>query len=128
AMAGEASVRHRLDGPVDDEARTEPGAEAEKQHTAAAITAGRLHRGVVDHPHRPAEGALEVETDPAATQVVRLGGDLAAQHQARIADRYRCIFPARGALAHLLDRKSTRLNSSHSQISYAVFCLKKKKK
>src|SRR2546430_6839176 len=29
-------------------------------------------------------------------------------------------------LVHL-DRKSTRLNSSHSQISYAVFCLKKKK-
>src|SRR2546430_5987414 len=28
----------------------------------------------------------------------------------------------------LTDRKSTRLNSSHSQISYAVFCLKKKKK
>src|SRR2546427_7876822 len=27
----------------------------------------------------------------------------------------------------MLDRKSTRLNSSHSQISYAVFCLKKKK-
>src|SRR2546430_12053723 len=36
------------------------------------------------------------------------------------------------ALARLwiekLDRKSTRLNSSHSQISYAVFCLKKKNK
>src|SRR2546430_5141970 len=32
------------------------------------------------------------------------------------------VFP----LPHL-DRKSTRLNSSHSQISYAVFCLKKKK-
>src|SRR5438309_6390148 len=30
--------------------------------------------------------------------------------------------------ALLLDRKSTRLNSSHSSISYAVFCLKKKKK
>src|SRR5205085_8428443 len=29
-------------------------------------------------------------------------------------------------VALLLDRKSTRLNSSHSQISYAVFCLKKK--
>src|SRR2546430_9897424 len=28
---------------------------------------------------------------------------------------------------HAQDRKSTRLNSSHSQISYAVFCLKKKK-
>src|SRR3712207_8757902 len=29
-------------------------------------------------------------------------------------------------LLHLLDRKSTRLNSSHANISYAVFCLKKK--
>src|SRR5436305_3069543 len=44
---------------------------------------------------------------------------------------------ARGATVHwragdllgvLLDRKSTRLNSSHVRISYAVFCLKKKKK
>src|SRR3712207_7714649 len=32
------------------------------------------------------------------------------------------------ALAGLEDRKSTRLNSSHANISYAVFCLKKKKK
>src|SRR2546427_11420917 len=32
------------------------------------------------------------------------------------------------AVADREDRKSTRLNSSHSQISYAVFCLKKKKK
>src|SRR2546430_2882281 len=33
-----------------------------------------------------------------------------------------------GRREHDGDRKSTRLNSSHSQISYAVFCLKKKKK
>src|SRR2546430_6495397 len=33
-----------------------------------------------------------------------------------------------GAAWRVGDRKSTRLNSSHSQISYAVFCLKKKKK
>src|SRR5688572_31555221 len=32
----------------------------------------------------------------------------------------------RGAAPGFEDRKSTRLNSSHSQISYAVFCLKKK--
>src|SRR2546430_6797259 len=32
-----------------------------------------------------------------------------------------------GDLCGRADRKSTRLNSSHSQISYAVFCLKKKK-
>src|SRR2546430_5062456 len=31
-----------------------------------------------------------------------------------------------GRVEHAGDRKSTRLNSSHSQISYAVFCLKKK--
>src|SRR5690349_22936320 len=31
-------------------------------------------------------------------------------------------------LLEFLDRKSTRLNSSHVEISYAVFCLKKKKK
>src|SRR2546430_5750459 len=43
-----------------------------------------------------------------------------------LADR---VFGRRAALLTLgLDRKSTRLNSSHSQISYAVFCLKKKKK
>src|SRR2546427_9336477 len=35
---------------------------------------------------------------------------------------------ARAGLLLHTDRKSTRLNSSHSQISYAVFCLKKKKK
>src|SRR3712207_7016569 len=31
------------------------------------------------------------------------------------------------AIYNMLDRKSTRLNSSHANISYAVFCLKKKK-
>src|SRR2546430_5771829 len=38
--------------------------------------------------------------------------------------------PRRGRppLGEPVDRKSTRLNSSHSQISYAVFCLKKKNK
>src|SRR2546427_5908283 len=40
-----------------------------------------------------------------------------------VQDTVRC---GTGDGAHL-DRKSTRLNSSHSQISYAVFCLKKKK-
>src|SRR2546430_13443946 len=35
--------------------------------------------------------------------------------------------PSVVTLRNVLDRKSTRLNSSHSQISYAVFCLKQKK-
>src|SRR2546422_2590271 len=37
-----------------------------------------------------------------------------------------CLCPA--CLQQIRDRKSTRLNSSHGYISYAVFCLKKKKK
>src|SRR5688572_22098327 len=43
------------------------------------------------------------------------------QHSDEIVERFRRTLIDR-------DRKSTRLNSSHSQISYAVFCLKKKKK
>src|SRR5688572_32339738 len=43
----------------------------------------------------------------------------------RLADEGRLV-PARFEVHQRLDRKSTRLNSSHSQISYAVFCLKKK--
>src|SRR5438270_3838604 len=41
-----------------------------------------------------------------------------------------CVLSRSCSLSPVLrgDRKSTRLNSSHSQISYAVFCLKKKKK
>src|SRR5688572_31862913 len=46
------------------------------------------------------------------------GVDLHAQQSLRV---------ERVLVATDLDRKSTRLNSSHSQISYAVFCLKKKK-
>src|SRR2546427_6107347 len=48
-------------------------------------------------------------------------------------DSHQVEGPVAGALDYRLatfhlDRKSTRLNSSHSQISYAVFCLKKKKR
>src|SRR5436190_6746050 len=42
--------------------------------------------------------------------------------------RSRRCSPRRAEFRRCLDRKSTRLNSSHTVISYAVFCLKKKKK
>src|SRR2546430_15118041 len=54
-------------------------------------------------------------------------GRAAARHS-QVLSRQPChvrrFRPRAGAIE--LDRKSTRLNSSHSQISYAVFCLKKK--
>src|SRR5438034_4664667 len=57
------------------------------------------------------------------------GNDNANQvHRIRRRDRYRLagwLLVAHGAQR---DRKSTRLNSRHTVISYAVFCLKKKKK
>src|SRR2546422_6498911 len=56
-----------------------------------------------------------------------------AADQAGISRRYGGIHFVKGDLqgrsgGRLGDRKSTRLNSSHGYISYAVFCLKKKKK
>src|SRR5207253_10876993 len=50
----------------------------------------------------------------------------ARRHHARV--RRRCGRSRRALRASGRDRKSTRLNSSHVAISYAVFCLKKKKK
>src|SRR2546430_10290932 len=54
----------------------------------------------------------------------------AVRHAARVLrgePRIRLLEPLDYSEFIHLDRKSTRLNSSHSQISYAVFCLKKKK-
>src|SRR2546430_13025555 len=50
------------------------------------------------------------------------------EHTAKLQIAVEAAEKANGAKSEFLakDRKSTRLNSSHSQISYAVFCLKKK--
>src|SRR2546430_3563337 len=53
-------------------------------------------------------------------------GEDAVVIEKNLAERRAAVGGNRGEAEHL-DRKSTRLNSSHSQISYAVFCLKKKK-
>src|SRR5690554_1659638 len=69
-----------------------------------------------------------------ATRSVKLGGkiDLPAWKRRGVGEVEKSPVPALQRLAPELivggDRKSTRLNSSHVRISYAVFCLKKKKK
>src|SRR5206468_11090452 len=55
-------------------------------------------------------------------------GRSAGSPRERIGATLAALLSDRWHLAPILDRKSTRLNSSHDQISYAVFCLKKKKK
>src|SRR3712207_8306912 len=49
---------------------------------------------------------------------------IGAGHPFELSPRNQCLL----TVVWLRDRKSTRLNSSHANISYAVFCLKKKKK
>src|SRR5947209_2638340 len=49
-------------------------------------------------------------------------------HESRLLDLYYERVSAQSSRVASRDRKSTRLNSSHANISYAVFCLKKKKK
>src|SRR3712207_7341309 len=59
--------------------------------------------------------ADQVRRDLHPVEIAQVPDDLARAHAA-------------GVHRHHLDRKSTRLNSSHANISYAVFCLKKKQK
>src|SRR5207247_3806635 len=80
------------------------------------------------------DGALErpegARRDPEARGAQRIdpGGDagrIAAAGDLRRRDRHRADLPGAGHRIAPEDRKSTRLNSSHEWISYAVFCLKK---
>src|SRR5439155_23000406 len=71
--------------------------------------------------------------DPATTEIYTLSLHdalpISASARTCTAGRTkRSMTSARSRDGPLLDRKSTRLNSSHVAISYAVFCLKKKKK
>src|SRR3712207_8260856 len=62
---------------------------------------------------------------PALQPVERV--DQVGQRAAGVGAGVASQLAGRGAGGRLEDRKSTRLNSSHANISYAVFCLKKKK-
>src|SRR2546427_3270814 len=73
-------------------------------------------------------GTVEPDTLEALRRLAATGRKLILVTGRRVDDLVR-VFPedpSPGSACE--DRKSTRLNSSHSQISYAVFCLKKKKK
>src|SRR2546430_12018297 len=71
-----------------------------------------------------------VGLEHAASQFAR-GGHVAGQRERELDDDAwggaACLRRRFAHAGHELDRKSTRLNSSHSQISYAGLCLKKKK-
>src|SRR3989449_3792170 len=77
-----------------------------------------LNAGVADSPAAAAQGA-EV--------LITMVGDDAALEEIMLGERGALAALPKGAIHVSIDRKSTRLNSSHGYISYAVFCLKKKK-
>src|SRR5206468_11317855 len=102
AIAGQVDLD--LGGVLDDVVVGQDGAVVADQETgAAALLEARLL------------GLLLLEAAP-------LGAARAEEELERVAVERLSL----AALLRLEDRKSTRLNSSHDQISYAVFCLKKK--
>src|SRR3712207_8113575 len=74
----------------------------------------------------PVAGISKVTGLKRTTEVVkhREGGDPSSSRKSPGRTEFEAITLERGVTQ---DRKSTRLNSSHANISYAVFCLKKKK-
>src|SRR5688572_612242 len=95
------------------------------QQAAASSVASLFLLQARVHPDRPAlvEGDRRLSYGEVGRQVAALAGWLRS-HGVGQGDRVAILSENR---LEYLDRKSTRLNSSYSQISYAVFCLKKKK-
>src|SRR2546426_6623703 len=88
----------------------------------------RDHVRTVTLQHRPRDLDLLLDEGEQA-RVLRIGRLRARQHvDLAVVAEDRERHPRFGAGRGARDRKSTRLNSSHLVISYAVFCLKKKKK
>src|SRR2546426_5874494 len=76
----------------------------------------------------PAVGAVSETVGGVVSLVTLTAGEVVALPAASRATAVRGWAPAAAVVvSHETDRKSTRLNSSHLVISYAVFCLKKKK-
>src|SRR2546430_15956974 len=109
------------------------------QEGESETAANRTMRPIVRGQHF-AVAAMKAEATRAAERILEKGGnafDAIVAGQAVLgivdaamngigADATLLVYDAKTKKVYSIDRKSTRLNSSHSQISYAVFCLKKK--
>src|SRR5204863_6771700 len=110
------------------DAMTPPEALAEFSTPMPAVYAQQLFHGEVLHAIEGVDGiakagmTLRLRTHPTSELLLPGPGHLWTIDPLALDGcvRSRSVMPA-------LDRKSTRLNSSHVEISYAVFCLKKKK-
>src|SRR2546426_2995191 len=107
-----------------------PSATATRSRAGRRTAVTKRNLRPLGRPHNLVNGRNEVAHDGRAEDArlrdvraprARLHQDAASPEGTRRLD-------VAWAVAHERDRKSTRLNSSHLVISYAVFCLKKKKK
>src|SRR5207248_7526348 len=122
-----AEVEDRVHHPRHRDRRT--GADRDEQRVARIAEA--LARLVLQCAQMPLDLGLEAFGELLAVlhvRAARIGGDGEAGRDGDAELRH--LGKAHALAAEQLppDRKSTRLNSSHRTISYAVFCLKKKKK
>src|SRR3712207_8538908 len=86
-----------------------------------------LFRSLSDLLTEAAEAIAAEAANVAAVEAGRLRRPVGLRHmQLRFAGAWAAAAVAAKAIMWVADRKSTRLNSSHANISYAVFCLKKK--
>src|SRR5687768_17780834 len=76
---------------------------------------------------RAASRVLDPNTVKLPVVRVRFGPTKVVRLAPTVLERSGQVYQGIGQLTDGLDRKSTRLNSSHGYISYAVFCLKKKR-
>ena len=76
-----------------------------KEHLSAAITAQCLHRRVVDDFHRLAEGGLEVEAHPTASEIAWLGDGFAVENRTGISNRNGVVSPIARQTLDLVDHR-----------------------
>src|SRR5436305_3213664 len=83
-------------------------------------------RSTLAHPELD-EATLTAALGEETTRILRSAREAAADMRTKAEERVARMVQEADEQGARLDRKSTRLNSSHVRISYAVFCLKKKK-
>src|SRR5207245_3744125 len=107
--------RHHAEGQLT--ALTPPRGRGKRQSTNEATLVEAIDRVLTEHR---VEGLLSVTWEKQVEQTTQYvgRGRGSSSREKRVIQHTR---------SHITDRKSTRLNSSHGSISYAVFCLKKKK-
>src|SRR5207245_11607076 len=98
-----------------------------QMHEESGTTAGAIWQA--QSPKQPAHGISNVVGKFRASAYATEGSYASCRARPRRPWVRRApIWTPQALVECVLDRKSTRLNSSHGSISYAVFCLKKKKK